>query len=223
MTEGLSTAQHKACLQLCTKWSQLLCSWVLIFVFFFFLILRFYSSAISYSSWYTSRAFLIIQRVKTPPAGQETQEMWVWSLGQEDPLEKEIATHSSIFAWRIPWTGEPGRLQSMGLQRVRHNWATRHTSSNSFFLFTVYFYLFGCVRSWLWHAGSFFVLGLQNAWLSSRSSVLHGMWDLSSLARSPASQGGFLTPEPPRKSPEMTSLNGLGLGRLDNPTCKNCL
>ena len=47
-----------------------------------------------------------------------------WSLGWEDPLEKEMVTHSSILAWRIPWTEEPGRLQSMGLQRVGHDWAT---------------------------------------------------------------------------------------------------
>ena len=51
------------------------------------------------------------------PAKQET---WVQPLGQEDPLEKEMATHSSILAWNIPWTEEPSRLQSMGLQRVRH-------------------------------------------------------------------------------------------------------
>ena len=49
------------------------------------------------------------------------QQTWVQSLGQEDPLEKRIATHSGILAWRIPWTGEPGELQSMGLQRVIHN------------------------------------------------------------------------------------------------------
>ena len=49
------------------------------------------------------------------------QEMWVQSLGHEDLLEEEMATHSSIFAWRIPWTEEPGRLQSTGLQRVRHD------------------------------------------------------------------------------------------------------
>ena len=54
------------------------------------------------------------------PAMQET---WVISLGQEDSLEKEMATHSSILAWRIPRTEEPGGLQSMGSQRVRHNWA----------------------------------------------------------------------------------------------------
>ena len=56
--------------------------------------------------------------------------MWktqVWSLGWEDPLEKEMAIHSSTVAWKIPWTEEPGRLQSMGSQRLRHDWATsRH-------------------------------------------------------------------------------------------------
>ena len=52
------------------------------------------------------------------------QQMWVKSLGGEDPLEREMATHSRILAWRILWTEEPGRLQSMRLQRVRHDWAT---------------------------------------------------------------------------------------------------
>ena len=52
------------------------------------------------------------------------RETWVRSLGQEDPLEKEIAIHSSTIAWRIPWTEEPGRLQFMGSQRVGHDWAT---------------------------------------------------------------------------------------------------
>ena len=52
------------------------------------------------------------------------QETWVQSLGQEDALEKEMATHSSILAWRIPWTEEPGELHCIGLQRVGHNWAT---------------------------------------------------------------------------------------------------
>ena len=51
-------------------------------------------------------------------------ETWVRSLGREDPLEKEMATHSNTLAWKIPWTEEPGRLQSMGSQRVGHNWAT---------------------------------------------------------------------------------------------------
>ena len=58
------------------------------------------------------------QRLKCLPAMWETQ---VQSLGQEDPLEKEMATHSSILVWRIPWTEEPGRLQSTGSQRVGHD------------------------------------------------------------------------------------------------------
>ena len=57
---------------------------------------------------------------------QEIQETQVQSLGQEDPLEKEMATHSSILAWKIPWTEDPDGLQSMGSQRVRHNWAHTH-------------------------------------------------------------------------------------------------
>ena len=58
------------------------------------------------------------QRIKRLPAMQKT---WVRSLGQEDPLEKEMAPHSSTLAWKIPWTEKPGRLQSMGSQRVRHD------------------------------------------------------------------------------------------------------
>ena len=61
---------------------------------------------------------LVAQTVKRLPAMQET---WVQSLGQEDPLEKEMAIHSSTLAWEIPWTEEPGGLQFMGLQRVRHD------------------------------------------------------------------------------------------------------
>ena len=58
------------------------------------------------------------QTVKNLPAVRET---WVRFLGREDPLEKEMTAHSSIFAWRIPWAEEPGKLQSVGSQRVRHN------------------------------------------------------------------------------------------------------
>ena len=63
-------------------------------------------------------ASLVAQRVKRLPAMQET---WVQFLGQEDPLEKEMATHSSTPAWKISWMVEPGGLESMGSQRVRHN------------------------------------------------------------------------------------------------------
>ena len=62
--------------------------------------------------------FLVAQMVKNLPA---TQETWVRSLGQEEPLEKEMAIHSSILAWRIPCMEEPGRLESTGLQRVRQD------------------------------------------------------------------------------------------------------
>ena len=68
--------------------------------------------------WRTLRASLVAQLVKNLPAVQETR---VRSLGWEDPLEKEMATHSSILAWKISWTEKSGGLQSMGSQRVRHD------------------------------------------------------------------------------------------------------
>ena len=71
------------------------------------------------------KSSLVTQVMNNLPAMQETQ---FWSLGQEDPLEKGVATHSSILAWRIPWTEEPGRLLSMELQRVRHTWVTNTLS-----------------------------------------------------------------------------------------------
>ena len=89
----------------------------------------------------------VAQRLKRLPAMQET---WVRSLGQEDPLEKEMAPHSSILAWRIPWTEEPGRLQSTGSQRLGHDWATSlHfalCNSTSLLRFWI---LFACVHVWL--------------------------------------------------------------------------
>ena len=70
------------------------------------------------NSSYPTQALLVAQRLKRLPGMLETQ---VRSLGKEDPLEKEMATHSSTLAWRIPWREEPGRLQSMGSQRVGHD------------------------------------------------------------------------------------------------------
>ena len=67
---------------------------------------------------FTSLTSLVAQMVKRLSTMRETR---VRALGWEDPLEKEMAIHSSILAWKIPWTEEPGRLQSMGSQRVRHN------------------------------------------------------------------------------------------------------
>ena len=86
--------------------------------------------------------------VKKLPAMQETQEMQVWSLGWEDPLEEGMATHSSILAWRITWTEEPRGLQSMGSQsQTGLKWPTMHahiclytdTVTSFFFFFTFFF------------------------------------------------------------------------------------
>ena len=75
---------------------------------------------------------LVAQMVKSLSSMQET---WLRSLSQEDPLEKGMATHSSILSWRIPWTEKPGRLEPIGLQRVGHNWSdlayTHSTEVNS--------------------------------------------------------------------------------------------
>ena len=75
------------------------------------------------SEWATTKTYvwapLVAQKVKNLPVVRET---WIWFLGQEDPLEKRMTIHSSVPAWRIPWTGEACGLQSMGSQRVGHNW-----------------------------------------------------------------------------------------------------
>ena len=100
-----------------------------------------------------SRTSLVAQMVKRLPTMWET---WVWSVGWENPLEKEMATHSSILAWKIPWMEEHGRLQSMGWQRVRYNWATSLTHTYIFrFIYSTFkntmwkskCYLLSCV--WL--------------------------------------------------------------------------
>ena len=79
--------------------------------------LRVYLSHFVFKSW----GFISGSVAKNPPAMQETQETQVQSLGQEDSLEEGMATHFSILAWSIPWTEEPGGLQSMGSQKVRHD------------------------------------------------------------------------------------------------------
>ena len=93
----------------------------------------------------TSRGLPGGSEVKRLPAMQET---WVWSLGWEDPLEKEMVTHSIILAWRIPWTEKPGRLQSTGSQRVEHDWATSHTLTHSASQFSFHLtVIVSCLRS----------------------------------------------------------------------------
>ena len=107
---------------------------IVLFSFFFPLSLPYFSVHYSPIWMLSSLSCIFATKGKTFPGGSDgkesslMQETWVQSLGWEDPL----AVHSSILAWRIPWTEEPGRLQSMGSQRVRHNWVT------STFTFTFY-------------------------------------------------------------------------------------
>ena len=68
--------------------------------------------------------------LKNVPVVQKPQETRVQSLGQKDPLEEDMVIHTSILAWRLPWTEEPGRLQSIGLQRLKHDWSNwAHTQT----------------------------------------------------------------------------------------------
>ena len=96
-----------------------------------------------YLSFGSSFRAALAQMVKNPPASAGDLGS---TLGQEDPLEKEMATHSGILAWRIPWTEEPGRLQSAGSQRVRRDWAT-NTSLPSFYTCLV---KGAQIREWMW-------------------------------------------------------------------------
>ena len=131
--------------------------------------------------------------VKNLPA---TQETWVRSLDWEDPLEEGMATHFSILAWRISWTEDPGRLWSMGLQRVRHNLVTNQNLTLCIFLANITFR--GCVdQEFGWSAG-----GMCTACLCSRMSAVEAgrldAWRLGSficeILLSAFSRGCWLPP-----------------------------
>ena len=106
---------------------------------------------------------LVVQTVKRLPTIWET---WVQSLGREDLLEKEMATHSSILVWKIPWMEEPGSLQSMGSHRIGHNWSTSLSLSlvNNWFFFTNYCYSGNIHQFKIWHT--------WNIWTDSRKNCL---------------------------------------------------
>ena len=93
--------------------------------------------------------------VKNPSAMQETQEMGVQSLGREDPLEREMATHSHILAWRIPWREEPGGLQSMGVAKsqIQLNYETTTTNQSSHMSFSLSFVQLNAKHSLAFLAG----------------------------------------------------------------------
>ena len=113
----------------------------------------------SFCRWviFYCRASLVAQRLKRLPLMWETQ---VRFLGREDPLEKETVTHSSILAWRIPWTEKPGRLQSTGSQRVRHDWATSLTHSIFYCIYVPHFlYSLFC---WWTHLGCFWKVVVES-------------------------------------------------------------
>ena len=116
--------------------------------------------------------------VKNLPAVQET---WVRSLSREDPLEEGMATHSSMLAWRIPWTEEPGRLQSMGLQRVGHDWsdlACRHALQLTA---GIYRLIQGQrTKELVWDSSS------ASAWLYRGKFPLHGRGHDQNRKRTPA-------------------------------------
>ena len=121
--------------------------------------------------------------IKNPPAVQETKESWVPPLVQEDPLEEEMATHSTILAWEILQTEEPGGLQSIELQRVRHDWACRPTQyfSKPFHKVAL---MFKNSRPFIYHPTIFFFL--LYIFLPSRkqknNKTLQKSWRLGRLA-----------------------------------------
>ena len=109
--------------------------WIIINIIICIMSAIYWLGVMYFSGWAS-----LIKIVKNLPAMQETQ---VWSLDQEDPLEKGMTTHSSILAQRIPWTEEPGRLQSMGSQRVGHDWSNQACTH---VLFRIVCIWYNCIR-----------------------------------------------------------------------------
>ena len=127
------------------------------------------------------------------------QEAWVQSLGQEDLVEKEMTTHSSILAWKILWTEEPGRLQSTGLQRVRNDWVTSLSLQYLFFFFNYLsaFWVFAAVRPFASY-GEQRLCSADRAWTVVVASLIvepgsvvvaSGPWSMGSIAVAPGPSG----------------------------------
>ena len=117
------------------------------------------------------------------PAMRET---WVWSLGQEDPLEKEMATHPSTLAWKIPWTEEPCRLQSLGSQRVGHNWATSLHFFTSYYSDTSGSFLQKGRQKWNQQGTQNLCPQIRCEWNCSLPSISYCWWSFSSTIFPPS-------------------------------------
>ena len=160
---------------------------------------------------YSVMASLVAQRLKCLPRMRET---WVRSLGWEDPLEKEMASHSSTLAWRIPWREEPGRLQSMGSQRVGHDWVTSlllslSSSSTSFGLRQMLIWTEAQLWKWKWS-------------LSVMSNSLRPPWTVAyqaSLATGFSRQEYWSTVVPTVKMKKETAPRK-AVVTINNDTCK---
>ena len=163
--------------------------------------------------WNPSLPSLVAQMVKNSPAMQENQ---VWSLDREDPLEKGMATHSSILAWRTPWTEEAGRLQSTGLQRVGHDWATNpyvlhNPDSSVFSLFYSYPSDSTIILTWMFPKYLFSTLLWTHCCTHLRGHLNHSKPKTKLLVDS-------LEPVPPfDKSAKISSPIFLGLPLLQVP------
>ena len=159
------------------------------------------------------KSSLVAQRLKRLPAMQET---WVLSLGREHPLEKEMATHSSILAWRIPWMEEPGGLQSTGSQRVGQNWSTSLSVSLTFSSC-----LWSFPASGSFPVSQFFTFRWPKYWSFSFSSSPSNEYSGLTSFRI---DGFDLSPGSPRDSqessptPQFKSINSLAFSFLYSPT-----
>ena len=154
--------------------------------------------------------------VKSLPAKQET---WIRSLGQEDPLEKEMATHSSILAWEIPWTEEPGGPQSMGWKRVRHHLATKRTHTHTpthqtaeFQVQRLWLFIFIPPVTSTWDELKQGLLRTETFQVISQLLIQPQLWPLSSLLRQQQVKVN-------KSTARLTCFPSIGQSWLENPWC----
>ena len=128
-------------------------------------------------------ALLMTQQVKNRPAVQETEEIWIRSVCGEDPLEKEMATHSSILAWRIPRTEEPSRLQSNGSQRIGHNQAAKKGNAKECSNYSTIALISHASRRRQWHPTPVLLPRKSHGWKSLEGCSPWGREELDTTER----------------------------------------